>query len=72
MNNIWTCYQTNKRNILGGYNTYSTLEEALNALDVQRGVDTITAVTYVNSEWWHGRCTGYLGEVLSAGIIYRA
>ena len=73
MEKIYTYYQTNKVNILGGYMTYSTLSAAFDALDPKRGVDTITAVTVVNSEWWNnGKHTGYLSEVLSKGIIYHA
>lgn len=73
MKKIYTFYQTNKVNILGGYMTYSTLSEAFDALDPERGVNTITAVTKVNSKWWNnGKYTGYLSEVLSMGVIYRA
>lgn len=73
MKKIYTFYQTNKVNILGGYMTYSTLSEAFDALDPERGVNTITAVTNVNSKWWNnGKYTGYLSEVLSMGVIYRA
>lgn len=73
MKKIYTFYQTNKVNILGGYMTYSTLSEAFDALDPERGVNTITAVTMVNSKWWNnGKYTGYLSEVLSMGVIYRA
>ena len=69
---VYTYYQTNERNILGGYMTYPTLAKAFAALNPERGVDTITAVTMVNSEWWHGKHTDYLCEVLSKGVIYRA
>ena len=72
MAKIYTYYQTNERNILGGYMTYPTLAKAFDALNPERGVNTITAVTMVNSEWWHGKHTGYLCEVLSKGVIYRA
>lgn len=73
MKKIYTFYQTNKVNILGGYMTYSTLSEAFDALDPERGVNTITAVTMVNSKWWNnGKYTGYLSEVLSMGVICRA
>ena len=73
MKKIYTYYQTNKANVLGGYMTYSTLSAAFAALDPIRGVDTITAVTVVNSKWWNnGKYTGYLSEVLSKGVIYRA
>lgn len=73
MKKIYTFYQTNKVNILGGYMTYSTLSEAFDALDPERGVNTITAVTKVNSKWWNnGKYAGYLSEVLSMGVIYRA
>ena len=48
-------------------------EAAFDALDPKRGVDTITAVTVVNSKWWNnGKHTGYLSEVLSKGVIYHA
>ena len=72
MKKIFTLYQTNKVNILGGYMTYSTLSEAFDALNPKCGVNTITAVTMVNAEWWNGTRTGYLCEVLSKGVIYRA
>lgn len=73
MKKVYTYYQTNEINILGGYMTYSTLSEAFNALNPKRGVNTITAVTMVNSKWWNnGKYTGYLCEVLSQGVIYRA
>lgn len=72
MKKIFTYYQTNKVNILGGYMTYSTLSEAFDALNPERGVNTITAVTMVDAEWWNGKRTGYLCEVLSKGVIYRA
>lgn len=72
MKKIFTLYQTNKVNILGGYMTYSTLSEAFDALNPKCGVNTITAVTMVNARWWNnGKRTGYLCEVLSKGIIYR-
>ena len=71
MKNIFTYYQTNRVNILGGYMTYSTLSEAFDALNPECGVNTITAVTMVNSKWWNnGKYTGYLSEVLSMGVIY--
>ena len=72
MRKIFTLYQTNKVNILGGYMTYSTLYEAFDALNPKCGVNTITAVTIVNAEWWNGKSTGYLCEVLSKGVIYRS
>ena len=73
MRKIYTYYQTNKVNVLGGYMTYSTLSDAFDALDPKHGVNTITAVTMVNSKWWNsGKYTGYLSEVLSKGVIYRA
>jgi hypothetical protein len=72
MKKIFTLYQTNKVNILGGYMTYSTLSEAFDALNPKCGVNTITAVTMVNAEWWNGKRTGYLCGVLSKGVIYRA
>nr|DAP44259.1 MAG TPA: hypothetical protein [Caudoviricetes sp.] len=73
MKKIFTLYQTNKVNILGGYMTYSTLSEAFDALNPKCGVNTITAVTMVNARWWNnGKRTGYLCEVLSKGVIYRA
>lgn len=73
MKKIFTLYQTNKVNILGGYMTYSTLSEAFDALNPKCGVNTITAVTMVDARWWNnGKCTCYLCEVLSKGVIYRA
>lgn len=73
MKKIFTLYQTNKVNILGGYMTYHTLSEAFNALNPKCGVNTITAVTMVNARWWNnGKRTCYLCEVLSKGVIYRA
>lgn len=73
MKKIFTFYQTNKVNILGGYMTYSTLSEAFDALDPKCGVNTITAVTMVNARWWNnGKYTGYLSDVLSMGVIYSA
>lgn len=72
MKKIFTVYQTNEANILGGLMTYSTLSAAFDALNLARGVNTITAVTMVNSGWWHGEYTGYVCEVISRGVIYRA
>ena len=73
MKKIFTFYQTNKVNILGGYMTYSTLSEAFDALDPKCGVNTITDVTMVNARWWNnGKYTGYLSDVLSMGVIYSA
>lgn len=71
MKKIYTYYQTNEVNILGGYMTYSTLSEAFDALNPECGVNTITAVTMANSKWWNnGKYTGYLSDVLSMGVIY--
>ena len=55
--------------------TYSTLSEALDTIG-QIGfngmlIDTITAVTMVDSEWWHGHRTGHVSEILSQGVIYK-
>lgn len=50
MKKIFTLYQTNKVNILGGYMTYHTLSEAFDALNPKCGVNTITAVTYGKRE----------------------
>ncbi len=72
MKKIFTLYQTNKVNILGGYMTYSTLSEAFDALNPKCGVNTITAVTMVDAEWWNGKRTGYLCEVLSKGVILQS
>ena len=72
MKKIFTIYQTNEINILGGYMTYSTLSDAFDALNPECGVNTITAVTMANAEWWNGKRTGYLCEVLSKGVIYSA
>jgi len=71
MKKVYTYYQTNEPNLLGGFMTYSTLDEAWKAVENGRG-NQITAVTCVNSEWWHGKRTGYLCEVLSSGVIYKA
>lgn len=75
MKKIYTLYQTNNPNTLGGYMTYSTLSEALDTIG-QIGfngmlIDTITAVTMVDSEWWHGHRTGHVSEILSQGVIYK-
>ena len=51
MKKIYTYYQTNEVNILGGYMTYSTLSEAFDALNPECGVNTTTAVTMANSKW---------------------
>ena len=73
MKKIYTYYQTNEVNILGGYMTYSTLSDAFDSLNPECGVNTINAVTMVNSNWWNnGKYTGYLNEVLSMGVIYSA
>lgn len=73
MKKIYTYYQTNEVNILGGYMTYSTLSESFDALNPECGVNTITAVTMANSKWWNnGKYTGYLSDVLSMGVIYSA
>ena len=75
MKKIYTLYQTNNPNTLGGYMTYSTLSEALDTIG-QIGfngmlIDTIAAVTMVDSEWWHGHRTGHVSEILSQGVIYK-
>ena len=73
MKKIYTYYQTNEVNILGGYMTYSTLSEAFDALSPECGVNTITAVTMASSKWCNnGKYTGYLSDVLSMGVIYSA
>ena len=73
MKEVFTSYQTNEPNILGGYMTYSTLSGAFDALNPKKGINTITAVTIVKSKWRNdGKHTGYLCEVLSQGVIYRA
>ena len=74
MKKIYTLYQTNNPNTLGGYMAYSTLSEALDTIG-QIGfngmlIDTITAVTMVDSEWWHGHrtegtCQRYFRKELS-------
>lgn len=69
MSNVFTYYQTNKVNLLGGYMTYFTLSDAMNSL--REGHGTVTAVTAVNAEWWHGKKMPYLCEILSSGIVYR-
>ncbi len=68
---IYTLYQTNKPNILGGYMTYSTLSEAMDALRPDSGINTITALTMVDSEWWHGKPTGVLCECVLRSVIYK-
>ncbi len=72
MNNLFTIYQTNEPNILGGYMTYNTLGDAMKHLCPSKGINTIVAVTKINAEWWHGKKMPYLYETLSSGIIYRA
>lgn len=73
MKKIYTIYQTNEINLLGGYMTYATLSDAFDALNPNRGVNTITAITCADSEWWNnGRNTACLTEMLSRGVIYRA
>ena len=72
---IYTFYQTNSPNILGGSMTYNTLSEAFDPIGHigfdGKLIDIITAVTMVDSEWWHGHRTGYLTEILSQGVIYK-
>ena len=75
MKKIYTLYQTNNPNTLGGYMTYSTLGEAFDTIG-QIGfngmlIDTITAVTMVDSEWWHDHRSGHVSEILSQGVIYK-
>lgn len=72
MNKIWTVYQTNKQNILGGLMTYDTLSKAMEHLDPANGVNTIFCTTYVDSEWWHGKPMPSLAKRLSSGVVYRA
>lgn len=55
--------------------TYSTLGEAFDTIG-QIGfngmlIDTITAVTMVDSEWWHDHRSGHVSEILSQGVIYK-
>ncbi len=67
---IYTFYQTNSPNILGGFMTYNTLSEAFDPIGHigfdGKLIDIITAVTM-----WHGHRTGYLTEILSQGVIYK-
>lgn len=73
MKKIYTIYQTNGINLSGGYMTYATLSDAFDASNPDRGVNTITAITCADSEWWNNdRNTAYLTEVLSHGVIYRS
>lgn len=73
MKKVYTLYQTNESNILGGYMAYPTLSEAMDALCPEKGVDTVIAVTCANAKWWnYGKSTNYLVEVISQGVIYRA
>ena len=75
MAKIYHYYQTNEPNILGGFMTYYTLEEAWRQLGKRfcgGVVDEIRVVTKVNSEWWNGHYTGFLCETLHEGIIYKA
>ena len=73
-NNVYTLYQTNEPNILGGYMTYNSLSEAMDRVGMVGcfgiRITKVYAVTCVNSEWWHGHYTGYLCEELSKGLIY--
>ena len=71
-NKVFTLYQTNRKNILGGYMTYPTLDAAMRALCPANGVNTITLVTYVDSSWWHGKKMPYLCEPLYSSVIFRA
>ena len=74
MKKIYTLYQTNNPNILGGYMTYNILSEAFDTIGRigfdGKLIDTITAVTMVDSEWWHGHRTGCVAEIISQGVIY--
>ena len=74
MKKIYTLYQTNNPNTLGGYMTYNILSEAFDTIGRigfdGKLIDTITAVTMVNSEWWHGHRTGCVAEIISQGVIY--
>ena len=72
MKKVFTMYQTDQPNVLGGLMTYGNLSDAMAALNPQRGISTVTAVTCVESGWWHGRRTGCAYEVLSSGVIYKA
>ena len=73
-NNVYTLYQTNEPNILGGYMTYNSLSAAMDHVGMVGcfgiRITKVYAVTCVNSEWWHGHYTGYLCEELSKGLIY--
>lgn len=68
---IITVYQTNERTNLGGYMTYWTIDAAMKALRPNRGINTITAVTRVFAEWWHGKKMPEAFETLSSGVIYK-
>ena len=75
MTKVYHYYQTNEPNILGGFMTYNTLEKAWEQLGKRfygGVVDEIKVVVRVNSEWWHGRTTEYLSEIIDEGIIYKA
>lgn len=75
MKKVYHYYQTNEPNILGGFMTYNTLEEAWEQLGKRfygGVVDEIKVVVRVNSKWWHGHPTGYLSEIIDEGIIYKA
>lgn len=73
MKKIYTFYQTNEINLLGCYMTYATLSDAFDALNPNRVVNTITAITCADSEWLNnGRNTACLTEMLSLCLIYRS
>ena len=54
--------------------TYNILSEAFDTIGRigfdGKLIDTITAVTMVDSEWWHGHRTGCVAEIISQGVIY--
>lgn len=69
MEKVYTFYQTDKRNPLGGFMTYGTLAEAWQAVVKEKKGTLIKAVTYIDTT---NRHCGHLQEVLSSGVIYRA
>lgn len=74
--NVYHYYQTNEPNILGGYMTYSTLDEAWKHLGKSfcgGVVNEIKVIVAVNSKWWNGgKYTGCLSEIVSSGTIHKA
>lgn len=68
MERFFHVYQTNRPNILGGYCTYFTLDDAMSNLCPEKGINKIFCVVYENREGQPN--AGCLCRVFSRGLVF--